>query len=564
MRLFLSVVLICFSISLFAQKNYPQQYFRNPMNIPMDLSANFGELRSNHWHMGLDIRTQQRENLDVYAAAEGYVSRIRVEPGGFGQAIYITHPNGYTTLYAHLNAFYLALQQYVKEQQYNLESWAVDLQISPTLFPVKKGAYIAKSGNTGGSQGPHVHFEIRDTETERCINPLLFDFPIKDNVPPTIVRLAMYDRTQSVYTQSPVLYSLRKTSGSYELAGTRIIQSPVERISFALQANDKITGSSNPNGIFSATIFCDNTPMTSFVIDDVGYDETRYMNAHIDYRLRKKGGAYLQHLSRMPGDLSNIYKDYNNDGVINLSDTSMHLIRIEVTDAHNNKSTLQFNVQYKGNDKPAGNTNADVMLYPGDMNVFEQEEFEVVINETAIYDTVPVNYSRTNAVAGSISASHKIGEETIPLHNNITIRIKPTEDVAEEIRDKIVVYKDKGGRGAVAKGNWQNGWISASFREFGTFRAVIDTTPPEINSLGSGDTLNLKTLTRIVFRPKDVSGIKNFRAELDGKWLRFTNDKYTSHIYVFDEKWNYGVRELKVTAEDIVGNKTTKSWWIRR
>ena len=177
MKLFLSVILLSIGFTLFAQKNYPQNYFRNPMNIPMDLSANFGELRSNHWHMGLDIRTQQRENLSVYAAAEGYVSRVKVEPGGFGQAIYITHPNGYTTLYAHLNAFYPALQQYVKDQQYKLESWAVDIQVPANMFPVIKGTYIAKSGNTGGSQGPHVHFEIRDSETERCLNPLLFKFP---------------------------------------------------------------------------------------------------------------------------------------------------------------------------------------------------------------------------------------------------------------------------------------------------------------------------------------------------------------------------------------------------
>src|SRR5690606_13136158 len=451
MRLFLTVFLLSTGFSLFAQNNYPQNYFRNPMGIPMDLSANFGELRSNHWHMGLDIRTQQRENLSVYAAAGGYVSRIKVEPGGFGQAIYITHPNGYTTLYAHLNSFFPALQQYVKEQQYEKESWAVDLQIPSNLFPVNKGAYIAKSGNTGGSQGPHLHFEIRDTETERCLNPLLFNFPLKDNVPPSVIRLAMFDRTQSVYTQTPTLYSVKKSGGVYQLSGTSIIQSPVERVSFALQANDKLSGSNNPNGIYTATIYCDDTPMTSFTIDDVGYDETRYMNAHIDYRMRKRGGAYLQHVSRLPGDLSSVYQNFNNDGVINLSDTSVHTIRVEITDAYKNKSMLQFKIQYKGNSPAKRSTvEGDVMLYPDNMNVFEQDEFEMVVNETAVYDTVPISYSRQIPVAGSITANHKIGEETIPLHNNVTVRIKPVVEVDEANRNKIVTIREhKNGKNSV-------------------------------------------------------------------------------------------------------------------
>lgn len=563
MRLVIFLFLLVPCVHAFTQHTYPQQYFRNPLNIPMDLSANFGELRNNHWHMGLDIRTQQRENLPVYAAAEGFVSRIKVEPGGFGQAIYIDHPNGYTTLYAHLNKFYPELEQYVKEKQYELESWAVDINIPENLFPVKKGTFIAYSGNTGGSAGPHVHFEIRDTKTEQCLNPLLFGFPIQDKVAPIVYRLAMYNRNESIHTQAPVLYSLSGGGGKYKVPS--IINAPHERVSFAIQAIDRLSGKTNPNGIYTASVYCDGTPMSSFLLDDIGYNETRYMNAHIDYRYKKRGGPYLQHISKMPGDQSKVYKNWNNDGVIHLSDTAVHQVVIEVTDAYNNKSTVEFRVRLKPGQQIQKDDKSDITFYPGYMNVFEKEDFELIADEQAVYDTVSINYQRINKnLPGSISAAHQVGSETIPVHSHMTIRIKPALEIRPEHQDKIVIQKDNGGRGDVFAAKWQNGWVSAGFREFGTFQAFIDTIPPQLNSLGSSDTLNLAGSRSIVFRPKDKYGISSFRAELDGKWLRFTNDKYSSFIYTFDEKWERGVRQLSVTVTDLVGNSRTESWWIRR
>jgi len=166
---FILCCLVSFTLGLNQPQSYPQKFFRDPLDIPMDLSANFGELRPNHWHMGLDIRTNQKSNLPVYAAADGYVSKVRIEPFGFGRVIYISHPNGLTTLYAHLNNFYPELEQYITEKQYELESWRVDLQIPRNLLQVKKGQFIAYSGNNGASQGPHLHFEIRDSRSDKCL-----------------------------------------------------------------------------------------------------------------------------------------------------------------------------------------------------------------------------------------------------------------------------------------------------------------------------------------------------------------------------------------------------------
>ena len=207
-----------FSSVFCAAQDYPRQYFRHPLNIPMELVANFGEIRTNHWHMGLDIRTQRRVNLPVFAAAEGYISRVSVEPGGFGQAIYITHPNGFTTLYAHLNAFYPALANYVKQQQYARESWRVNLDLPSEMFRVKKGDQIGLSGSTGASEGPHVHFEIRDSNTGNCLNPLLFRFPIADAIPPpqsaawpctTAIRVLMPSSPNSWPLENPVHFIYR-------------------------------------------------------------------------------------------------------------------------------------------------------------------------------------------------------------------------------------------------------------------------------------------------------------------------------------------------------------------
>ncbi|HVK98089.1 MAG TPA: M23 family metallopeptidase, partial [Flavisolibacter sp.] len=394
-KLLLSVAILFFiEFQAIAQK-YPQGYFRHPLNIPMELVANFGEIRTNHWHMGLDIRTQQRENLPVYAAAEGYVARVVVEPGGFGQAIYIAHPNGFTTLYAHLKAFYPELEQYVTSQQYILESWRVDLKLKPGQFPVVKGQYIARSGNTGGSQGPHVHFEIRDTQTDKVLNPLLFRFPIPDAVPPTLVRLAMYDRNKSTYTQAPQLLNIQATRN-------RTVKVGSDKISFAIGAVDRFSGSANPNGIYSARISMDGKPISEFVLDNIDYIETRLMNAQIDYPFSARGGSFVQHITPLPGARGIPYKTYNEDGIIYLKDLEPHDIVIDVKDANFNSSKIAFRVQYDPALKLSPLYEARERLIPNQVNVFERDFFEIYTSEATVYDTVNVSYS--NAIAGATNA----------------------------------------------------------------------------------------------------------------------------------------------------------------
>jgi len=213
--LLLFFILCCQAVSaqLFTKPGYPMDFFRNPLNIPMMLAGNFGEIRPGHIHMGLDVKTNGKVNQPVYAAADGYVARIKIEPGGFGRAIYINHPNGYTTVYAHLNNFFPALESWVKQQQYQQESWQIFPGLAPTLFPVKKGDLIAWSGTTGGSHAPHLHFEVRRTADDVNLNPYLFGLPLKDNISPRILKLALYNRTKSTYEQSPRMIPVKKNKG---------------------------------------------------------------------------------------------------------------------------------------------------------------------------------------------------------------------------------------------------------------------------------------------------------------------------------------------------------------
>ena len=563
------MVLSVLGVEVFAQQDLndnPHNYFRNPLGIPLQLSANFGELRPNHWHMGLDIRTEAKENLPVYAAAEGYIAKVGIRPQSYGRFIIINHPNGLSTLYAHLNEFYFQLENYVTKQQYNQESWAVELAFTKDQFPVAKGTFIANSGNTGGSQGPHLHFEIIDSKTDKRLNPLLFNFSIQDNTPPAIIRLAMYDRSKSVFAQTPVLFSVKNTGNGYIIAQNKIIKTGLSKISFAIQSVDKMDGGGSDNGIFSAKLYLDEEPQLSFVLDTIGYDETVYINAHIDYRYHYQGGAYLQHLSQLPGNQSSVYTQIKNDGVIHLTDTSLHLISIDVNDIEGNTSQLNFIIQRDDSLAKADiNQSLASKFVPNKKNELDKFDFKAALSAFGLYDTVPALYYRNNSLAFyTVSALHQLNDASYPVHDDIVVNIKPSKTIPEEWKDKLIMQRT--GKGStIRKVVVQNGWLTANFSDFGSFQVLADMISPQINDLGKGDTINLSAANRIVFTPTDNFGIvKNFRVELDSQWLRFTNDKSRNWIYKFDERCPDGVHQLTATATDLVGNTTTKTWWFKK
>lgn len=550
---------------LFSPAGYPQGYFRNPLNIPMRLAGNFGELRPNHYHMGFDIKTNARENLPVYSAADGYIGRIKIEPYGFGRALYVVHPNGFTTVYAHLNAFNPTLEKWVKDQQYQRQSWKVFLELTPDLFSVKKGDFLAYSGNTGGSLAPHLHFEVRRTNGDVNVNPFLFGFPVADNVRPVLQRLAVYDRTRSIYEQSPRLLPVRAVSGSKYLPTPSVITVSTPLVSFGFGAYDTQTGSPNHNGIFESTLLVDDEPVIGFRMDNISYNDTRDLNAHIDYKTKYQGGPFLQHLSELPGYVNAIYRHNKGNGVIDVSDGAVHAVAIVVKDASGNTSTLNYKVRYNGNDQatpePPGK-----QFYPQMMDGYESPECEFFIGERGLYDSVHIRYNKAaNSNGNVVSSIHSIGAAYIPLRESMLVRIQPIRSLTDAERARTLMQWFAGTKKEVQKVQWQDDWASARFRDFGNFQLVVDVEPPVVTPVGFTNGSNLSKAVRIVFKVDDnFDRIKSVRTELDGKWLRFTNDKGKTFIYHFDEKCMSGQHQLKILAEDEAGNVTEKVFEIIR
>jgi hypothetical protein len=538
---------------LFAERDYPADYFRYPLNIPMRLNANFGEMRPNHFHMGIDLFTEKRENLPVFAVAEGWVSRIKIDPTGFGNAIYLSHPNGYTTLYAHMNTFAPFMLELLETGQYANESWKGDVDFEVNELKVKKGDFIGYSGNTGASAGPHVHYEIRRTDDDACLNPLFFH-PVKDATPPVISKIAIYDRNKSTYEQSPKIILPIKSGNEYVTQGG-IITVNSSRISVAIVATDAITGVPNQNGIYEAVVYLDDIPVSGFLMDDIGYQQTRYLNAHIDYRLQAGSGSYFQHLTPLPGDRLPIYYR-KKDGVLEL-DNDEHQLKIQVKDPNGNKSVFRCKIRLAQPLSASSNPEKDSRyMLPNQINVFEAEGIQLVTTEKAFYDAFKFVYGSKTSLSG-LSRVHILHHQSIPVHDSMTIRIMPQKPLNEQQAKRVVMIREGKGKKEFRRTTEVKGWYEAKYRDFGEFRLELDEQAPVIQISGLSEGFTIKKGHVITCTVTDnLEKIYSFRAEIDGKWVMFTGIGPV-YRYSVDEHCSTGKHILKIIAEDVAGNSIT-------
>lgn len=537
----------------FAQK-YPQNYFIYPIDIPVSLSANFGELRTNHYHMGLDIRTQQRENLRILAAADGYVSRMFISHGVYGNMLMIKHPNGMETLYGHLNDFNPELQRYLEAKQYKDKSWAQDFKLPANLFPVKKGQFIAYSGNTGGSAGPHLHFEIRDAITGNGLNPMLFGLGISDNMKPEVYGLYYYDRRYSTYQISAQRISLTGSTGNITGVTTKV-GTPV--ISFGYSGEDKTSASSFKFGIYKATLFVDGEEVISSVRNNIPFDEQRYMNAGIDYKKKLQGGPYVEHLSVLPGNHLDIFSG-SSDGVINISDTQPHKMKIVLEDTKGNSTTINFIIQYDPalkKDLSFPNNLATVLPNkPGRLNT---PSAEFIYSPNAFYDYF--NFDMKEITATGISNNIKLDNYYIPVHDEYSIAIKTNEPSS---KNKTVLQLVSGSYKAIDKGIWHNDVLTGHFNRLGNVTLVKDETSPVISTGNIIDGMTVKNGSILRLSASDnLSGIQNFNVTVGGQWLLFKR-RGNTFTYKVDDYLPKGKNILIASVEDVAGNKRTREFTI--
>lgn len=555
---FLMLFLIWTHLGFSQPKGVPE-YFSYPLSIKPKLNANFGEMRPNHFHMGLDLSTESRENLPVYAPADGFISRMKIETGGFGRAIYLDHPNGTTTLYAHMNRFIPAAEEYLEQQQYVQQTWKIDLKVPPNILPVRKGQLIGYSGNTGASQGPHVHFEIRDTKTENCLNPLRFRFLLPDVTPPDVFKVVFYDRDKSIYEQTPVVYPLVRKGGDFEIANR--VELPYENVFIAIQATDRITGVPNANGIYASHLKVDDQWVATFTLDNISYDQTRYLNGHIDFQHRMKGGAYFQMLfPAKKMDLS-VYK-LRDKNFISINEVEQNC-EIEVLDAYENKSTVKFSIRRKSGSIPIAQKYGQ-LIKAGEVNIFEDDKIQFVFNENAFYDDFHFSVQSIYASAAHDASSvFQTLPADVPVQSYFKVRIKPSKDLDLLNIDRLVIKRNFRGKTEIKKATMEIDGFSASFRDFGYFQLLHDVQPPHLSThLHNG--AKLATGSRIHFDViDDLKVIKEFKVTVDGQYLLF-KPSGVRYSYVVDEHFPKGEHKLTVFVMDEAGNAVSKEFQITR
>jgi hypothetical protein len=568
MRLIGGIAALLFSISGMAQEagtpSYPKDYFRNPLDIPIFLAGNFGECRPGHFHSGLDIKTQGRENLSVHAAAGGYISRIKTEKGGFGHAIYITHPNGYTTLYAHLNKFMPSLQAYLRKMQYEKKNWHQDISFPPEKFPVSKGQQIAWSGNTGASSAPHLHFEIRSSKTEHPLNPQLFGLEVVDKIAPVPAEVVLY--SGNIYDRQLASYTLAKKGDAYKpvkSADTRYtinadtIDAPEGLLGIGINADDYMEGSENTITFYTAEVLMDDQPQAMVTLDDIGYDVSRYMHAYTDFYARQVNHKWIQCLFRVPGNrLSSIFTSLNDhNGRLSVDDGKNHKVSVVLTDNSGNVTNILFYVRPVKVENKRQDTEGCVPFYAERTNGLNNPNISFSLDGRELYDDICFSTS-VDAATSSLSDRFRLHYPYIPLHHYFEISIKPNSPVPTELADKVVLmYSDGKDVDGMDARRSDKGWYSASVRNFGTYWLDIDTIPPVIRSMQKSGA-NLAKAKQIAFTVRDATtSVKTFKGLLDGKWICFEQHG-SDFFYEFDEHCSKGKHELVFKAADDNGNES--------
>lgn len=553
------ILLLLFLVSshLNAQKQYPKNYFGAPVEIPILLSGNFGELRSNHFHAGIDIKTPNGEGEKVLSIADGVVSRIKVSPRGYGKAIYIVHPNGYTSVYAHLQKFSPAIEAYVKKHQYEKKNFEVELFPTASEFKLKKGELIGYIGNTGGSAGPHLHLEIRDSKTQNTINPFLFGYSVEDKIPPQVYRVYGYslnEQTSINGSQLPQSLIIQKqTDGSF-LANKIYAYG---KIGFGVQTIDKMNFTNHIYGVYKASILVNGALKLSYTFDEASFTEDNLINTFIDYSIYSNSWSRVQLMYKKPSNKLSIYSVAEDDGMIDIVEGFSYTITIVLEDFHKNTTKIMIPVEGKKQEITEKiPEKVGKMLIASRENYYKTENASVYFSQDTFYEDIFIDISQNGDTI-------KVKPTDVPLRKNYNLTIDiPTKFVEKEQGLLIALVNPKNKKlsyvGAVRKDKT----LSIRTRALGDFIVAQDSIAPKITPINFSSTKNkvAKLQTLQVKIEDDFSGVAKYEATINGKWILMEHDPKTKTL-TFDINDIQPVTNesliFKLQVTDNVGNQNS-------
>lgn len=505
MRLLLLFFLLFSLFPLRAQ--YPVLY--PPLNFKLDASGGFCQIRSNHFHSGIDLRTQQKEGLPVFAADDGYVSRIYMQPRGYGNMIAITHPSGFTTVYAHLQSFIPEIQELAFRLQVEKQSLTLDTNLSQKIIPVKRGQLIGYSGNTGSSTGPHLHFEVRETATNIALDPMDFGLNIADTQKPEFHSFYLYplDPHARLGKMIPLPASI---SASVPLAF------PTGTYGLACTVSDRMDASSFKHGVRRLTLYAANTKIFEIRLQQIDFTETRYINAHVDYGESLKGNK-IRRLFILPNDLFSAYESALGNGFFKLQPDETLQLRVEAEDARGNIRSQRISLRGKPAEQSLQPDTFAPNVKAGQAMLLEQDMVSIRISEKSFYQDERIQIRRIESQGPYGYPVWQIGEEYIPLHEHVEIRIS-AGFVPQNLRKYAVGAVRYKGKWTACPTRWEEPFFIIKTNDLGPYTLCVDSIPPTFQAPDLGATL--KAGKWLVFKARDnFSGLDSGALYFNGRFI---------------------------------------------
>ena len=550
MRSYIRVaLLVCLFFGLnqaFAQK-YPQDYFRYPMDSLPNFVSPFGVMRDNHFHSGIDLRTNGKIGLPVYAAADGYISRIKVARGAYGKALYIEHANGYSTVYAHLDAYYGAIAEWIHDYQYINQTFEFDKIFIKPFLRVKKGDTIGLSGNSGTSSGPHLHFEIRDSRTEKILNPALFGILPIDHFAPEINKIFVYKFVrEGLLLKKQITFNAKNAYWQdIYLVSKDTLLLDADTYGFGIDAHDYIHNSKDPKGLYAYTFWLNQTHKFTHALNQFAFDETKYINAHIDFPYYKLEKLRVQKCFVDDGNKFSNYQTDAHKGRVHFTQPNTHgELIFEAADVNQNKTYVKIFYSIGPSqidaEKLAYETQVQnkACLFPGKAMLVTQDGFMASMDEKSIYDTVCYTLNTYPKKLDAISNTYSFHTYTTPVHAPFNVSIKLPLPV-DGLEDKLLIgYAKNMGDGFVSiGGNYAMGLVQAKASNFGLFKIMLDTVAPKVKRVLPKYLGNSQDTLRWDFDiSDDCAGIKSYDMYLNGRWILGDFDAKNDRLtYLFDE-----------------------------